>query len=237
MNREEIIVQKLLKKEFDEQIIFEPDGNIPPDFKIGDNTAIEVRRLNQNFFQDSQVEGLENLSIPISDAFNEVLQSFGKQKSDYSYFIGLDFERPLDLNIYELKKLIKGKLQFFLENLVQTYPYTLAITNGVALIIQKAPSNNKNLFRPAGYLDNDAGGFVISMYIENIRYCIHEKSEKIKYYLYKYDEWWLHLVDIMLWDLAIDEVNEIRKNIHDLGHFNKVSIIRNGEIIFTIDET
>jgi len=235
MNDEEKIVHKLLKKNYHEQIIFEPDGNIPPDFKVGDHTAVEVRRLNQNFFQEDQVEGLEKLSIPIFDAFHEVLKSFGKQKSDFSYFVGMFFKRPIDLDIYELKKLIKEKLQSFLHNPDQTFPYSFAITDEVELIIQKTPSNNKHLLRPMGGMDKDAGGSIISMYIENIRYCIYEKSEKIKSHLHRYDEWWLYLVERMVWDLDTYEVKEITKNIQDIGNFDKVSIIRNGEISFIID--
>jgi hypothetical protein len=235
MNDEEKIVHKLLKKDYPEQIIFEPDGNIPPDFKIGDNRAVEVRRLNQNFFQEDQVEGLEKLSIPIFDAFHEVLISFGKQKSDFSYFVGMLFERPIDLDIYALKKLIKEKLKSFLYNPDQTFPFSFAITDEVELIIQKTQSNNKHLFRPMGGMDNDAGGFIISMYIENIRYCIYEKSEKTKSHLHRYNEWWLYLVDRMVWDLDIYDIKEITKNIQDIGNFDKVSIIRNGEISFIID--
>lgn len=84
-------------------------------------------------------------------------------------------------------------------------------------------------------MDNDAGGAIISMYIENIRYCINEKSDKIKSHLHRYDEWWLFLVDRMLWDLAPREIKEISKNIQDLGCFDEVSIIRNEKISLTID--
>ncbi len=237
MNNEEIVVQKLLKKEYHEQIIFEPDGNMTPDFKIGDHTAVEVRRLNQNYFADSQVEGLEKLSVPIYEAFQEVLHSFGKQKSNFSYYVGLEFERPIDLDIHELKKQITENLQSFLENSVQTYPYILNITNGVELIILKTTSKNKNLFRSAGDRDNDEGGCNISVYIENIQYCINEKSEKIKSYLNKYDEWWLYLVNTMHLIINMSDVKEISNNIQNLGFFDKVKIVSNGEVIFTLDKT
>lgn len=235
MNKEETIVENILKKKYHEQIIFEPDGNIPPDFKIGDLIAVEVRRLNQNFFQENHVEGLEELSIPMFNAFHEVLKSFGYQKSHFSYFVGIFFMRPIDLGIYELKKLIKENLQSFLNNPNQTFPYTFAVTDEVKLLIQKTPSNNKYLFRPMGGMDKDSGGFVISMYIDNIRHCIYEKSEKIKSHLHRYDEWWLFLVDRMLWDLDTNEIEEITNNIRDIGNFDKVSIIRNGEISLIIN--
>jgi len=235
MNKEEIIVENILKKKYHTKIVFEPDGNIPPDFKIGNLIAVEVRRLNQNFFQENHVEGLEKLSIPMFDAFHEVLKSFGYQKSNISYYVGIFFMRPIDLDIYELKKLIKECLQSFLNNPDKTFPLSLAITDEVDLIIQKAPSIKKYLFSPMGGMDKDSGGFVISMYINNIRHCIYEKSEKIKGHLNSYDEWWLYLVDRMLWDLDTYDVKEITKNIQGIGNFDKVSIIRNGEISFIID--
>jgi len=235
MNKEEIIVENILKKKYHKKIVFEPDGNIPPDFKIGNLIAVEVRRLNQNFFQENHVEGLEKLSIPMFDAFHEVLKSFGYQKANFSYYVGIFFMRPIDLDIYELKKLIKECLQSFLNNPDKTFPFSLAITDEVDLIIQKAPSIKKHLFRPMGGMDNDEGGSIVSMYIENIHYCIIEKSEKIKSHLHRYDEWWLYLVDRMIYDLGTYDIKEITKNIQDIGNFDKVSIIRHGEISFIID--
>lgn len=34
---------------------YEPDGNIPSDFLLDGNTAIEVRRLNQNYFDGDHI--------------------------------------------------------------------------------------------------------------------------------------------------------------------------------------
>lgn len=236
MNDEEKIVHKLLKKNYHEQIIFEPDGNIPPDFKVGDHTAVEVRRLNQNFFQEDQVRGLEELHFPIFDAFREVLKSFGKQKSDYSYLVGVFYNRPVDFTIHEFKKQIEKELQLFLKKPISTFPYKIKISNKVRLFISKIQSIDKNLFRCMGGMDNDTGGRIIPMYIENIQYCISVKSEKIISYLQRYEEWCLYLVDVMMWDLDEYDVNEITKNIQDLGNFDKVNIIRNGEEFLTINK-
>jgi hypothetical protein len=42
-----------------ESIVYEPDGNIPPDFLADDRVAVEVRRLNQNEMIESGNRGLE----------------------------------------------------------------------------------------------------------------------------------------------------------------------------------
>lgn len=236
MNEEEKIVHKLLQKNYHEQVIFEPDGNIPPDFKVGDHIAVEVRRLNQNFFQEDQIKGLEELSFPLFNAFREVLKSFGKQKSDYSYLVGVLYSRPIGLTIHKFKKQIEKELQLFLQKPIFTFPYKIKIMNKVELIIYKKESIDKNLFRSMGGMDNDTGGWIIPMYIENIQHCISEKSEKIISYFQRYEEWCLYLVDVMMWDLDEYDVNEITKNIQDLGNFDKVNIIRNGEEYLTINK-
>ena len=44
-----------------QDIVFEPDGNIPPDLLLNGNIALEVRRFNQYFRNGDKKEALENL--------------------------------------------------------------------------------------------------------------------------------------------------------------------------------
>ena len=46
-------------------VVYEPDGNVPPDFAIDGSIAVEVRRLNQNYEEPDGAEGLEELRIPL----------------------------------------------------------------------------------------------------------------------------------------------------------------------------
>lgn len=48
MNNDEAIVKRFLENQF-LKVTHEPDRNIPPDFLVNDEIAIEVRRLNQNY--------------------------------------------------------------------------------------------------------------------------------------------------------------------------------------------
>jgi hypothetical protein len=50
MNSKEKIAQNYLVSLGFKDIVFEPDGNIPPDFAVEGKIAVEVRRLNQNYF-------------------------------------------------------------------------------------------------------------------------------------------------------------------------------------------
>jgi hypothetical protein len=47
-------------------IVFEPDGNVAPDFLVNKCIAIEVRRLNQNYDRGTRIRGLEEDRIPLS---------------------------------------------------------------------------------------------------------------------------------------------------------------------------
>jgi hypothetical protein len=51
MKSEERIAENYLTSLGFENVVFEPDGNIPPDFFVDDRIAVEVRRLNQHFFE------------------------------------------------------------------------------------------------------------------------------------------------------------------------------------------
>jgi hypothetical protein len=57
-------------------VIYEPDGNMPPDFCVGGRIAVEVRRLNQNYeFSDGTKQGLEERAIPLWKKFKAHLPS------------------------------------------------------------------------------------------------------------------------------------------------------------------
>ena len=54
---ERIVLAHLTHRGFTD-VVYEPDGNIPPDFLVNGSIAIEVRRLNQNYFEGADAQGL-----------------------------------------------------------------------------------------------------------------------------------------------------------------------------------
>ena len=62
MNNDEKRVQEYLISKGFNNIIFEPDGNVPPDFVVNTNIAIEARRLNPIFNNGNINEPLDYLS-------------------------------------------------------------------------------------------------------------------------------------------------------------------------------
>lgn len=232
MNLDEARVFKYLKTHFDENVVFEPDGKIPPDFLVDSVIAIEVRRLNQHFFSEGRSEGLEQLSFPIFNVFNDVLKSFDSYYKGNTYWVSIDFERPLSTSMRQAKKDMEISLRSFLASGISEFPHTLSVNAKIKFTVYASQPVGGRVFRPAGGLDGDAGGWVVASYIENLRHCIIEKSAKVAQYLPKYSEWWLYLVDYMGWGLDTRETKNLLSSINDIGNFHRVFIISSdGEVL------
>ena len=204
---------------------YEPDGNITPDFSVNSKIAIEVRRLNQNLFENDKTIGLEKFAIPLADAFNKTLETFNKEYVDRTYFVSIDFQRAGDNSIKDLKHQIRTCLEEFLKS-DQSLPCEIMINDDVIIGFYEATNTPGILFKPAGGSDLDGGGEVFKTYSENLKYCITEKSRKVQPHLSKYSEWWLFLVDHLSWPLFDqDEITRIEKSIVDFGCFQKICIL------------
>ncbi len=57
MDTSESLVRDFLLYRGYADIVYEPDGNVPPDFLIDGRIAVEVRRLNQNHEAGSRAHG------------------------------------------------------------------------------------------------------------------------------------------------------------------------------------
>jgi len=154
MNIDEARTFKYLRTNFGENVVFEPDGNIPPDFVINSIFAIEVRRLNQNFFDKEKSEGLEQLSFPIFDVFNDVLKSFDSIYQGNTFWVFIDFERPLTINMQLAKRDMKVALINFLTSGVLNLPYKLSVNPKIEFTIYSSQSISGRIFRPAGGSDH-----------------------------------------------------------------------------------
>ena len=47
-------------------VVYEPDGEVPPDFLLDGRIAVEARRLNQNYKTGAHTQGLESYGYPCS---------------------------------------------------------------------------------------------------------------------------------------------------------------------------
>lgn len=115
LNREEKIVLEHLKHLGFQDIVYEPDGNIPPDFLADGEIAIEVRRLNQHYKTKDNVEPLEKLEFNLIPRTIKILEHFSTVDFNVSHFVIVRFERPIS-NKNSILRNLKDKLTDFLES-------------------------------------------------------------------------------------------------------------------------
>ena len=175
------------------QVVYEPDGNIPPDFLVGGEIAVEVRRLNENSLDASgRARGLEHDQYALRGLIIRVLSELGPPSSGRSWFVTYDFQRPLP-PFRQLKQLIRDFLVRFRDGQSDTLNFNIGDEFRMALY--PASNVHPTCFVLGGYSDFDSGGFLIGILESNLKFCIREKSLKISKYRQKYSEWWLLLID------------------------------------------
>jgi hypothetical protein len=207
-------------------VSFEPDGNIPPDFSLGSRSGVEVRKLNQQHFGETVPKGLEELAIPLWKMLAEEIPKFDTHYRGRSYWVGVEFGRPFQESRVETAKALRLSLKDFLRRGGRA-PAELAVSDNLKLIICPASPVRPRVFRLGGGMDWDSGGGLIPMYVDNISYCIEEKSQKIAAYADRYEHWWLLLVDFLGWGLDGRDESELRAGIITLGRFDRVIVIGN----------
>ena len=94
MDRSEAAIEKLLGHMGFSNVIYEPDGNVPPDFLVNGEIAVEVRRLNQNFDSGSGMRGLEEEATPLWQKMTRLVESIAETDGD-SWFVFYSFSRPV----------------------------------------------------------------------------------------------------------------------------------------------
>jgi len=76
-------------------IVYEPDGNVPPDFAIDGRIAVEVRRLNENEKTATGHRGLEEVSKPLTALIKKAPVATGPPRYGISWFVSYSYRRPL----------------------------------------------------------------------------------------------------------------------------------------------
>ncbi|MCX6234429.1 MAG: hypothetical protein NT175_06835 [Bacteroidetes bacterium] len=226
MDQQEKTVEKYLLALSIGEVKFEPQGyKKPPDFSLNSSIGIEVRRLNENFFDGEKSSGLEELSISLHNILKQVLESFDKKFDGHSYYVGIMYKRPFQGNRKSTVRDMTNALESFI-NGKREVPCELYVNDNITFDIFPSKIVSNRVFRHAISSDDDSGGLVVQMYIQNILHCIQQKKTKIEPCKHLYKDWWLVLVDIMMsWNLEPYEVEEIKTGITDRGGFNKIIIL------------
>lgn len=95
MNHSEKLVSEYLTARGFSNIIYEPDGNVPPDFVIDGRIAVEVRRLNENEETAIGHRGLEEVSKPLTALIKKALVATGPPRYGISWFVSYSYRWPL----------------------------------------------------------------------------------------------------------------------------------------------
>ena len=225
MDESEQVAKNYLCKIGFKKVVYEPDGNIPPDFLADDRVAVEVRRLNQNEMIESGSRGLEESAIPLRMKVDRLLSSFGPPTSETSWFVHYRFRRPL-LSWDHLELRLRHALQTFMHDQCADKSTSISIAKGFELQLIRASSHHDNFFVLGGYIDSNNSGFVGDLLLKNLRICIEEKTRKIAPHRRKHSEWWLVLIDRITYGV-VDEHNAelLRKHINSNHGWHKIVLL------------
>ncbi|NTU74376.1 hypothetical protein HGB07_09680, partial [Candidatus Roizmanbacteria bacterium] len=192
MDTAEQCVERFLRWKGYSNVVFEPDGNIPPDFLINGQVAVEVRRLIQYESTTRKPKSVSENSIPLDKNLRKLLSNLGRPTKQQSWFVYVTFARPLD-PWKKLEPKIRSWLEAFRDG-PQTAGTDNDFGNGLTMKVFRG-LEQQSLFVLAGYSDQDSGGWITDQLEESLKFVIPEKSAKIAQYRSKYKEWWLVLTD------------------------------------------
>jgi hypothetical protein len=212
MDRSERLAEKYLTGVGLGAVVFEPDGNIPPDFVVDGRIGVEVRRLNQNYTDGSgQPEGLEEVSIPLVQRLKRLLPTLGPSVHGESWYVCIDYSRPIGNWRLLESRIRQGLLAFMRQPLRERTD--IPVAPNVTLDLLLAGRDYGSFFVLGASGDNDSGGFVLAELEKNLRLCISEKERKIAPYRGKYPEWWLVLSDHIDFALDVEDREYFRSHI------------------------
>jgi hypothetical protein len=207
------------------RVVYEPDGNIPPDFLLDGGIAVEVRRLNQNELVGSDFRGLEETRIPTERKIKKLVLSLGAAQSGRSsWFLCYTLRRPLPA-WHQIEAGLRRYLEAFRDDVKSQIPSRVTIEGNLAVELFKASDLHATFFVYGGSCDEDTGGWVFQETQKNLRICIEEKTRKIAPVRHKYPEWWLVLVDRIGYGIEACDRRLFREHLKVEHDLDKVLIL------------
>lgn len=175
-------------------VVFEPDGNVTPDFLVERRIAVEVRRLNKHWEAASgDLVPLEKLERPFLAELNRCLDSYGNPVGGTSWCVFPLIKRPQLTRNWA--KLLRTELGHFAKGEVYGNTGTISIDENLKFRLERRSQPGERTFTLAGIADSDHAGWVGDDLCKNLQICIDEKSAKIATRKPNYSIWWLILVD------------------------------------------
>lgn len=222
MDRSEAVVKELLTSLGYSNIVYEPDGNVPPDFVIDGEIAVEVRRLNQNYDDGTGARGLEEDATPLWQRMSRLVESMGEPDGN-SWFVFYSFSRPVP-NWRYLEPELRAALMEFKVNANRRTGTIFSVPN-FQLRVGEASNPLESFFCMGGVSDRQSGGFVVAELITNIQHCAAEKLRKTEPYRTKYKTWWLALTNYTGFGLGEYERDQLLQHMPRLERWDKVIVV------------
>ncbi len=222
MNRDEQTVDAYLKSLVLGEVLYEPDGKVPPDFLIDGRIAVESRRLNQHYEEAGRSRGLEEDSIPLRQSFERLLEDFGQPRDDKTWFVFFRIKRPIS-TWKVLRPLIRVELEQFLQRPFIDTEH-VSIEAGFEISIIPSSTVDERVFLLGGNTDLDSGGWVVSEIVRNLSVYVPEKTQKTVSYKSKYPAWWLVFVDYIGYASDKDAA-EVRKYFKHSADWDRVVLL------------
>ena len=213
MNDDEETIKKHLESIGYKDPVFEPNGNIPPDFLIDGKIAVEVRRLNQQ-------TALEEDWHSLTDKINDLCLEIQDAEQQNSAFITVKFKRPLNVSTKDIREILEKHLPHIDEEI------SYQLRDNLKINIKPTSNRLENVYYLGKSIDRDRDGYVLSNLCENLKFIIPEKADKIALHQHKYQTWWLALVD-HIDHVSIDneELDLLQEPPIDKGPFEKILLV------------
>lgn len=224
MDASEKLVSDFLAHRGYTDVVYEPDGNVPPDFLVDGRIAVEVRRLNQNYEAGANTQGVEEVAIPLWQKVQKLALSLGRPTRGITWLVFFRFGRPVE-PWKKLKPKLRGALEGFINGAIHEKT-SVALGNGFKLEIFRATNPHPTFYVMAGYSDDESGGWLVAEMEKNLRICISEKTRTVAKVRPRYSEWWLVLVDHI--GYGLDDFD--RQQFHD-----QVSLVHDWKKIILVD--
>jgi hypothetical protein len=221
MDATEALVETYLRSLNRGDVVFQPDGDVTPDFLLDGRIAIEARRLNVTVDAGNGMEGLEETAISLQKRFEALLESYGASPTGATWAVSYTLRRPIS-KWRALEGAIRGVLDGFTGAGEADY-FEYQLERGFKLrLVRCSPTGERYVF--SGSNDIDAAGYVVPMAAENLVHCIAGKSARIGPHRHKYQEWWLVMPDFTSNVLHVMSGNE-RPGIVVASAFDRVVVI------------
>lgn len=199
-------------------VVYEPDGKVPPDFVVDGRIAVEVRRLNENERDATRPKGLNVVAAPLLARVQSLCHAHGAANTG-AWWVTVRFRRPVPP-----RERLLVETRAFLDRVHQGTASHVAIDN-VVLEATPRPDRRGKTFELGVMVDEDSGGWVLDELERNLRLIIGDKSVKIARVRHRYAEWWLLLVDHVAYGLSAEDRDQFKSSAQIDHDWNKIILV------------